>query len=185
MKITRRQASLLGTLIAVGAISTATAEVESNSLSPALNYTLACRGCHMADGSGYPGRVPSFRGQVAQYVAIPRGRAYLAQVPGAAQSTLSSKNLAEVLNWMVEAFDAEHLPRDFVPYQEGEVRLFRKEPLSAGSPVRAQILATVHQQGAGSGEAPETATAGAAPVATAAPAQPLPAPKAFVLCGAC
>lgn len=173
---------------AAGMVSAANAEVASNSFSASLNYTMACRGCHMADGSGYPGRVPSLRGQVSQYVAVPEGRAYLAQVPGAAQSTLSSKNLAEVLNWMVVAFDPEHLPHDFVPYQEGEVRIYRKEPLSAGSAVRAQILATVHQQAAGSSEPPAasgTGDMGTAPAATVAASQPLPAPKAFVLCGAC
>ena len=185
MKLKSVQVSLLGAVVAFGALSNAAAEVASNSLPASLNYMLECRGCHMADGSGYPGRVPALRGQVSQFVAVPAGRAYLAQVPGSAQSTLSSKNLAEVLNWMVEAFDPEHLPRDFVPYAEDEVRLLRKEPQSASSSVRAQILASVHQQASGSGEPPVVAGSGASPMPTASAVQPLPAPKAFALCGAC
>jgi len=163
--------------------STSFAEVDSNGYSAALNYTLNCSGCHMADGSGAVGIVPSFRGHVARYLAIPEGRDYLAQVPGSAQSLLSSRNLAEVLNWMVQTYDPEHLPADFVPYQEQEVARLRREPNSAPSAVRTRVLAQLGP-GPGAGAQALPASTGGSDAAPAI-AIDAPAPAAFAICAAC
>lgn len=118
----------------------ASAEPSSNGMSPAKNYMLDCQGCHMPDGSGYPGRIPALRGNVARYLSVPEGRSYIVQVPGSAQSMLSNRDLTDVLNWMVRTMDPEHLPANFVPYQVDEVAALRKTPLSAPSIKQTQAL---------------------------------------------
>lgn len=162
---------LVGTLAGTSAV----AEVASNSYTAATNYTLNCAGCHKADGSGQAAIVPSFRGQIARYLAAPEGRAYIARVPGSAQSLLSSENLAQVLNWTLENFDREHLPATFEPYRAEEVASLRREPLSAPSAVHARIMALVD-----AGPAGYAAVAGSGGTAEAAGP-----PAAFAICSAC
>lgn len=118
----------------------ASADPASSGMSPAKNYMLDCQGCHMPDGSGYPGRVPALRGNVARYLSVPEGRSYIVQVPGSAQSMLSNQDLTDVLNWIVRTMDPEHLPANFVPYQVDEVAALRKNPLSAPSIRQTQAL---------------------------------------------
>src|SRR5664279_3538140 len=43
------------------------------SYQPAVNYQLRCMGCHVADGSGQPGRVPSVRRSLVLFSASPEG----------------------------------------------------------------------------------------------------------------
>ena len=188
-------------IVSLAVAAPAYAEVDSNHFDASLNYTLSCAGCHMEDGSGFPGRVPSFRGTLAKYLAVPEGRAYVVRVPGSANALLSSRNLAEVLNWAVRTYDPQDLPAHFVPYEEGEVASLRRDPDSAGTLARAQVLKLMDQassahavqvstSGGGSGrsDAPAAAagsnTAAAAAVAPAQ-AKPLPAPAAFAICAAC
>jgi len=175
--------SIAALALGVLAGSAAFAEVDSNGYPPELNYVLNCSGCHMADGSGAVGIVPSFRGHVARYLAVPEGRDYLAQVPGSAQSLMSSRNLAEVLNWMVQTYDPEHLPAEFVPYQEQEVARLRREPNSAPSAVRTRVLAKLGP-GPGAGAQALPASIGGSD-AVSAIAQAAPAPAAFAICAAC
>jgi cytochrome c2 len=130
-----------------------------------MNYMLHCQGCHKEDGSGQPGIVPSLRGSVAKFLAVPEGRDYLVQVPGTAQSMLSDAEVAEVLNWAVGTFDPEHVPSDFIPYDEHEVARLRSAPISQTAAERAQILARRE--------------------ADANQAVAAPAPVAFSICAAC
>ena len=48
-------------------------------------------------------------------------RTYLVRVPGSAYSSLSDEELAAVANWILEEFNAETLPADFVPLSTTEV----------------------------------------------------------------
>ena len=41
------------------------------------NYLLACRGCHLVDGSGVPPEVPSLRDTLGQFTTSKEGRGYL------------------------------------------------------------------------------------------------------------
>jgi hypothetical protein len=83
-------------------------------------------GCHLADGRGAPSAgSPRFAGRIGYYLETAEGRAYLAQVPGAADSPLDDQALAGVLNWIVEYFAAESLPADFERYEAKEVGRYR------------------------------------------------------------
>lgn len=103
-------------------------------------YMLQCQGCHLPDGSGQAGSVPSLRGSIARFLALPDGRAYLVQVPGSASSRLSDAELAAVLNWMAQAFGPAAAAAAAVPYTEAEVAAHRRTPLDDVAPARAALL---------------------------------------------
>lgn len=105
-----------------------------------LNYTLHCMGCHKSDGSGQGHIVPSFRGNIGRFLSTPGGRDYLVRVPGTAQSLLSDRETAELLNWVVREFDAEHVPDDFRPYTAAEVGRLRAVPLPAPAAERKRLI---------------------------------------------
>ncbi len=94
------------------------------------NYLLACRGCHLADGSGVPPEVPSLRNTLGPLAAHAEGRSYLVRVPAVLQSRLSDEKLAQVLNWVLTEFNAETLPVDFRPLTTAEVTAARKQVLA-------------------------------------------------------
>ena len=90
------------------------------------NYMLNCQGCHLADGSGLPGSVPSMQGFVGRFLEVPGGREFLVQVPGSANSPLSDAELAELLNWILTTMSFEQLGDPFELYTPGEVAQLRK-----------------------------------------------------------
>jgi mono/diheme cytochrome c family protein len=96
--------------------------------SPAVDYAIHCQGCHLADGAQTPGSVPALAGTVGRLARSAAGRAYLARVPGVAQSPLGEAELAALLNWVVARFGAE-AAAGFAPYSAEEVRRLRAEPL--------------------------------------------------------
>ncbi len=75
-------------------------------------------GCHLVDGGGAPPTIPRLKDRVGYYLTIPHGRAYLAQVPGAANSLLDDRQLTDVLNWIVDEFAGASRPRTFEPYAQ-------------------------------------------------------------------
>ena len=107
---------------------------------PAIDYMLHCRGCHLADGTGSPGSVPSMAGLVGKFLWVPGGREYLVRVPGSAQSPLSDASLADVLNWMIREFGPASVARDFVPFDGEEVARYRDPPLTDVEELRRDLL---------------------------------------------
>jgi len=89
------------------------------------DYILNCMGCHLVDGVGKPPSIPRLAGRVGYYLTIPQGRAYLAQVPGAANSLLTDAQLAAVLNWVVAEYAGPSMPASFAPYETVEVAGYR------------------------------------------------------------
>jgi mono/diheme cytochrome c family protein len=112
---------------------------------PEINYMLHCQGCHRPDGSGLAGEVPDLRGQVARFLAAPGGRAFLVQVPGAANAPLSDGDLAALLDWLLRRFDPEHVPTGLAPYTAEEVGALRARPLSKVKETRAALLAALRR----------------------------------------
>jgi len=107
---------------------------------PHEDYMLHCQGCHGPGGEGLAGSVPSFRDNVARFVAVPAGREYLVRVPGTSQSELSDARIAALLNWLLHAFSPKQIPADFVPYDEAEVARVRHPPLLNVQAVRSGLL---------------------------------------------
>ncbi|WP_051378722.1 c-type cytochrome [Derxia gummosa] len=116
--------------------------------SPRVNYLLHCAGCHLADGAGKPDRgIPDMRGQIGHYLRTPDGRAYLAQVPGVANSALSNREIADVLTWMVPTFSRAEAPAASPPYTEAEVAALRASVPADIPAERARVIARLNAIG--------------------------------------
>jgi hypothetical protein len=107
---------------------------------PETNYVLHCQGCHLADGSETPGKVPPLAGSVGQFLGVPGGREFLARVPGVANAPLSDAELAALLNWTLARFDAAALPAQLDPYDAAEIGRLRAQPLVDVTSERRRLL---------------------------------------------
>ncbi|MXY55527.1 MAG: cytochrome c [Gammaproteobacteria bacterium] len=101
-----------------------------------FDYLLHCSGCHRPDGTGAAPEVPSLRDAVGSLVATPEGRDYIARVPEVAQSPLDDDDLARLLNWILQEFNADTLPDGFRPLNGAEVGAARARILA--DPIRAR-----------------------------------------------
>ena len=126
--------------LAMGGASGASAET------PRILYMLQCQGCHLADGTGALGSVPSLEG-LERFLAVSGGREYLVRVPGSAQSPLSDRELAAVLNWMIREFGPAEIAATFVPFSAGEVAGVRHPPLTDVESVRRDLLRRIARRG--------------------------------------
>lgn len=112
-----------------------------------VNWMIKCQGCHRPDGKGSPTTAPAMAGQVAQLLAVPGGREFLGQVPGVATTPLPDDQLAELLNWTLLRFDAEHVPAGFKPYTSDEIRKLREKPLRIeAAATRARLVADLEMR---------------------------------------
>ncbi len=124
----------------VAAVALSLAVNAASAYQPLVNYQLRCMGCHLADGSGQPGRVPSMRRSLVLFSASPEGRDYVIRVPGVAQSPLSDEDTAALLNWMARNLSDLKVPPSFVDYSEAEIHRLRDRPLVRVNAVRARLL---------------------------------------------
>lgn len=141
--MSRTLASISGIALLLGCLGVQAAE----SYSARTNYMLRCQGCHLADGSGTPEKVPALKDKVGRFLQVAGGREYLIQVPGTSQSPLTDQEVAAVLNWILDNFSKAELPADFTPYSTAEVARHRYEPLANASEVRAGLLHKLKKQG--------------------------------------
>jgi hypothetical protein len=126
-------------LTGVAALALSWVSAGAWSYQPVVNYQLRCMGCHLADGSGQPGRVPSIRRSLVLFSAFPEGRNYVIRVPGVAQSPLSDEDTAALLNWMARNLSDFKVPRGFADYSEAEIHGLRNRPLAKVSAIRAHL----------------------------------------------
>ena len=110
------------------------------------NYMLNCMGCHLPDGSGAAGKVPSVRESLVTLSSSAAGRRFLVQVPGASQSPLTDLELAQVLNWMVRNLSARAVPADFIDFTAAQVASYRRPPLVKVRETRASLLESATEQ---------------------------------------
>jgi hypothetical protein len=143
----RLDLAALGFAAGIGAMPGPAAATEPIA-GPRLDYMLHCMGCHLEDGSGAPGRVPTLVG-VGRFLWAPAGRAYLVRVPGSAHAPLSDAALASLLNWMLVRFDPGSAgARAFVPYDAAEVARYRAAPLADADAERRRLLAILDERDA-------------------------------------
>lgn len=104
-------------------------------------YMINCQGCHLSDGRGLPGSVPSMKNFVGKFLSVKGGREFLVQVPGSANSPLNDGDLANLLNWILRNMSAEQVPENFTPYTQPEVSKLRADLLVNVDQVRANLVA--------------------------------------------
>ena len=111
-----------------------------------MNYMLNCQGCHGAEaqGSGVAD-VPRMKDFVGNFLKVPGGRAFLVQVPGSANASISDAQLAELLNWMLLEVSAAQLPTPFEPYTEAEIKSLRSAPEEDVFGTRAMLVEAISQ----------------------------------------
>ena len=85
-------------------------------------------------GEGKPPNVPTLHDELGHMMNVNAMLGYLARVPGSAHAPISNAELTEVLNWLLEEFNAETLPKNFKKLTVGEV-----------TEARTQILANPNQ----------------------------------------
>ena len=124
----------------LAAVLAGCAAIPAQGYEPAVNFQLNCMGCHLADGSGEQGRVPSLRRSLVLLSSRPEGRDYIIRVPGVAQSPLSNEETAALLNWMARNLSDLELPPDFLGYTATEIGRSRSHPLARIGATRARLL---------------------------------------------
>ncbi|HEX4675621.1 MAG TPA: cytochrome c [Steroidobacteraceae bacterium] len=108
--------------------------------SPQQDYILYCMGCHGPQAEGVPGKVPPLANALGRYMRSPAGRNYILRVPGAANSVLSDAQLAGVLNWLAQTFDAQELSSDVPLFSAAEVTSQRHSPLPSVLATRREVI---------------------------------------------
>ena len=107
--------------------------------SPRINYLLYCSGCHRPLGEGNPPNVPTLHNELGLMMSVQEMRGYLARVPGSAPAPITDAELTDVLNWMLEQFNADTLPEDFKKLTVEEVTKAREESLADPNQYRADF----------------------------------------------
>lgn len=129
---------------AVAAHAGTAPNLARNGRSAHVNYMTECQGCHLPDGSGQKGSVPSMKGELHRFLAVEGGREFLVQVPGSANSKLSDADLAALLNWLLPKMGG--ITADgFKPYTAEEVALYRAQRLVDVTGTRAALVAKFAQ----------------------------------------
>jgi mono/diheme cytochrome c family protein len=133
-------------LAAAGAAATALAATAAHA-SPQQDYVLYCMGCHGPQAEGVPGKVPPLAHALGRYMRSPAGRNYVLRVPGAANSVLSDTQLAAVLNWVAQTFDAEELSGNVPLFTTEEVTGLRHSPLPSVLATRREVVTALATTG--------------------------------------
>ena len=97
---------------------------------PQSNYLLYCSGCHLVNGAGNHPNVPTLHDELGRMLSVPAMRAYLVQIPGAAQAPIDDAALADVINWVLRQWNSKTLPVDFEELTLEEVSAARREILA-------------------------------------------------------
>ncbi|WP_175808670.1 c-type cytochrome [Burkholderia cenocepacia] len=135
---------------AVGAFAAPASAQADGAADAALarqHWVLNCMGCHTATGGGIPGKVPPLANSLGYFTHLPAGREYVMRVPGASNSALSDRELADVLNWVLTTMNRDALPRDFKPYTAAEIAAHRRPALSDVATVRAGLVRALQARG--------------------------------------
>lgn len=151
MNLRPRRGRLEGFLPAMAAsVTVAVAGAGSGAAwaSPAQDYMLYCMGCHGPQAQGVPGKVPPLAHSIGRFMRSAAGRDYLLRVPGAANSVLSDAQLAAVLNWLAEEFNAEELTADMPKFTAAEVGARRHIPLGSVLAKRREVVRDLAATGA-------------------------------------
>lgn len=147
------EGALRGALLASAAIlplaTPAAGPVNAASSAKArLLYIQHCVGCHVMDGSGAPEKgIPSFRGQLDDFLRIPGGREYIVQVPGVMTSPLNDQEIALLMNWLVPNMSTGTATTSFAtPYTAAEIGELRHSRPADITATRDKLITQMRQR---------------------------------------
>jgi mono/diheme cytochrome c family protein len=144
--LTRFSTPFLAAATAAAAAATTLAPTAAHA-GPQQDYVLYCMGCHGPQAEGVPGKVPPLAHSLGRYMRSPAGRNYVLRVPGAANSVLSDAQLAAVLNWVAQTFDAEELSDNVPLFTTEEVTGLRHSPLPSVLATRREVVTALATTG--------------------------------------
>jgi hypothetical protein len=121
-----------------------TPNLTRNCRSAQVNYMTECQGCHLPDGSGQKGSVPSMKDELHRFLNVDGGREFLVQVPGSANSKLSDADLAALLNWLIPKMGGMKA-EGFKSYTPEEIAAYRSDRLVDVTGTRAALVAKFDQ----------------------------------------
>lgn len=104
--------------------------VATLAATPRINYLLYCTGCHGVSGEGSHPNVPTLVNELGRMMQVPAMRNYLVQIPGASSAPIGDGELTQVINWILQEFNSETLPANFIPLSEAEVSEARQNVLA-------------------------------------------------------
>lgn len=133
----------LARIIALAALSGFTCDADADEQRARVNYMIHCQGCHLPEAVGYPGKVPRMKNFVGYFLHSEEGREFLLRVPGVSTSSLADDQLTELMNWLMQTYSAEQMPRDSEPFTVAEVAKLRKNPEADPEVTRTRILARI------------------------------------------
>ncbi|ATG48230.1 c-type cytochrome [Celeribacter ethanolicus] len=94
------------------------------------NYILRCAGCHGFEGGGTPeGGIPAFPDSVGYIAGTELGRTYMMHVPGVVSASLNNREIAEVMNYILDVWGETDSGEAPVHFTEEEVTRRRAEPV--------------------------------------------------------
>jgi len=148
----------LVTAVALGATPQASSARAVTRLSATqVAYLTHCGGCHGIEGVSAPGAVPTLRGLTGSFLCTQQGREFIIRLPDVGLSTLSDRELTDVMNFVVFDIGAPVAGgKPARPYTVAEVARLRRQPLTdtgltvyrnqvvAGLAVKCQVPAALH-----------------------------------------
>lgn len=134
---------LAGLALCWGVASTPAMAAERSAVK---NYILRCVGCHGQDGSGAPKQgIPSFPGLVDPLYSDDTGRTYLIHVPGVTASSLTHREIAEVLNYVADRW--ARAPEQLARFTAQEVHMRQQVQVKDIVALRRQLTEHFRAQG--------------------------------------
>nr|WP_319250923.1 hypothetical protein [uncultured Celeribacter sp.] len=114
---------LLKSLICLLALSPVTVlAAEQPERTAHTNFVLRCAGCHGFEGGGTPeGGIPAFPDSVGYIAGTDLGRTYMMHVPGVVGASLNNREIAEVMNYVLDVWGATEGGETPQPFTEEEV----------------------------------------------------------------
>lgn len=111
------------------------------------HYVLHCAGCHGVDGAGAPEKyVPDLR-HLGSFLRVDGGRSFVIQVPGVMGSGLGDRQVAEVMNWLLDTLARGSVPAGTAAFDEAEVARARARPLVDVAAARARLVQQAQARG--------------------------------------
>ncbi|WP_321364830.1 hypothetical protein [uncultured Celeribacter sp.] len=116
--------------IVLALLPAALAAADQPTRSPHTNYILRCAGCHGFEGLGTTeGDIPAFPDSVGYIAGTELGRTYMMHVPGVVGASLNDREIAEVMNYVLDVWGETESGAPAATFTEDEVTRRRAEPV--------------------------------------------------------